>query len=67
MPFQGSVFLRYQNGVGFYHLSYYQEIMLAFDDFIEDEEERLQTRQRLGAALGLFEVTYRKPSKKKNM
>lgn len=40
--------------------------MLAFDDFIEDEEERLQTRKRLGAALGLFEVTYRKPPKKKN-
>ena len=66
MPFQGSVFLQHQNGIGFYHLSYYQEIILAFDDFIEDEEERLQTRERLGAALGLFEVTYRKPSKKKN-
>ena len=39
--------------------------MLAFDDFIDDEEERLQTRMRLGAALGLFEVTYREPSKKK--
>ena len=66
MPFQGTVFLRHQNGVGFYHLSYYQEIILAFDDFIDDEEERHQTRMRLGAALGLFEVTYREPPKKKN-
>lgn len=35
--------------------------MSAFDDFIDDEEERLQTHRRLGAALGEFEVTYRKP------
>lgn len=60
MSFQECVLLQHQKGIGFYHLSYYQEIIFAFGDFVDDEDELLHTRKRLGEALGMFEVTFRK-------
>lgn len=60
MFFQARLLFQHQKGIGFYHLSYYQEIIYAFGDFVKDEEELLQTRKRLGEALGMFEVTFRK-------
>ena len=63
MPFQARLFLQHQKGVGFYHLSYYQEIIEALTVFIGDEEEQMQMRKRMGSALGMFEVVYRKHPK----
>ncbi len=65
MLFQARHLLFHQKGLGFYHLSYYQEIIHAFSRFVDDPDELLQTRRRLGEALAMFEVITTRNDKKR--
>ena len=57
MPFWAHGILAHKKGVGTsaYPLGYYQQILLAFREFV-DEEEYLEVKRRWGAALADFGV-----------
>ena len=57
MSFRPQCFLRFERGVGTsaYPLGYYQQVLLAFREFV-DEDEFKEIKRRWGEAMSEFEV-----------
>ena len=59
LPLRARHVLQFKKGIGTSadRLGYYQQVLLAFREFVEDEKEYADIKRRWGEALGDFEVT----------